>query len=173
MAKWQKIIIGIIIIIIILIIGFLTYINTAFISKKEVEENLIKHLEIKEEDIYFENIELELEKQQYEVDFYYNNNEYEAKVDAKEGKIIYTNFSTTQENPNQDLPAITLEKAKELALEHANIKEEDVTLTKAKEETENGTSIYEIEYKDSRYEYEFDITLSGEIIHYDKDRINN
>ena len=66
---------------------------------------------------------------------------------------------------------ITLEKAKELALKHANLDESNTTLVKAREEIDNGIAIYEIEYKDNTYEYDFDISKSGEILNYDKDRL--
>ena len=104
---------------------------------------------------------------------YYNNHEIDAKIDAKEGKIIYTDFTsiTTNSPENQNTPEITLEKAKELALKHANLDESNTTLVKAREEIDNGIAIYEIEYKDNTYEYDFDISKSGEILNYDKDRL--
>ena len=61
MPKWAKILIGLVAIIIIIVIGFLIYVNTAFISKEKVEENLAKHINIDEEDFYIEKIDLELE----------------------------------------------------------------------------------------------------------------
>lgn len=173
MPKWAKFLIGLIAIVILIVVGFLIYINTAFISKDDVKENLAKHLNVSKNDIYFDSIDLEMEKNQYEVDFYYNNHEYEAKIDAKEGKIIYTDFTsiTTNSPENQNTPEITLEKAKELALKHANLDESNTTLVKAREEIDDGIAIYEIEYKDNTYEYDFDISKSGEILNYDKDRL--
>ncbi len=173
MPKLVKILIGLTAIIIVIVIGFLIYVNTAFMNKEDIKENLAKYLNISKEDIYFENIDLEMKKNQYEVDFYYNNNEYEAKVDAKEGKIIYTDFtSVTTNNPaNQNTPEITLEKAKEIALKYANLNESNTTLVKAREEIDDGITVYEIEYKDNTYEYDFDISKSGEILNYDKDRL--
>lgn len=173
MPKWAKILIGLIAIVILIVVGFLIYVNTAFISKDDVKENLPKHLNVSKNDIYFDSIDLEMEKNQYEVDFYYNNHEYEAKIDAKEGKIIYTDFTsiTTNSPENQNTPEITLEKAKELALKHANLDESNTALVKAREEIDNGIAIYEIEYKDNTYEYDFDISKSGEILNYDKDRL--
>ena len=37
MPKWAKILIGLVAIIIIIVIGFLIYVNTAFISKEKVD----------------------------------------------------------------------------------------------------------------------------------------
>ena len=184
MPKWAKILIGLVAIIIIIVIGFLIYVNTAFISKEEVEENLAKHINIAEEDLYIEKIDLEMENNQYEVDFYYNNNEYEAKVDAKEGKIIYTDFpmtnttknttnNTTNNETTETTKEISLEEAKEIALKQANLNERNLTLIKAREENDDGKMVYEIKWHDGTYEYDFDISKTGEILHYDKDRIHD
>ena len=182
MPKWLKILIGLLAIVIVIIIAFLIYINTAFISKEEAKTNLAKHISVDEEDIYFENVDLEMDNNQYEVDFYYNNQEYEAKIDAKEGKIIYTDYplnstNTTNngngnQNSNSTQEEITLEEAKQIALNHANLNENDVTLVKAEiDHDEDG--MYEIEWRDTTYEYEFDISRTGNVLHYDKDRIHD
>lgn len=187
MPKWAKILIGLIAIIIVIIVGFLIYVNTAFISKDDVKENLAKHLNILKDDIYFENIDLEMEKNQYEIDFYYNNKEYEAKVDAKEGKIIYTDFplinttttSTTSNNgKGQNSPSnnsqqqeINLEEAKTISLEHANLDKNSVTLIKAEIE-HDGQGMYEIEWKDNSYKYDFTISRSGNVLKYEKENLS-
>ena len=182
MPKWLKILIGLLAIVIVIIIAFLIYINTAFISKEEAKTNLAKHISVDEEDIYFENVDLEMDNNQYEVDFYYNNQEYEAKIDAKEGKIIYTNYPLNStntanngngnQNGNSTQEEITLEEAKQIALKHANLNENDVTLVKAEiDHDEDG--MYEIEWRDATYEYEFDISRTGNVLHYDKDRIHD
>ncbi len=184
MPKWLKILIGLLAVVIVIIIAFLVYMNTAFISKEEAKINLAKHINIDEEDIYFENVDFEMDNNQYEVDFYYNNQEYEAKIDAKEGKIIYTNFTTNNktgsnnqngngnQNGNSTQEEITLEEAKQIALKHANLNENDVTLVKAEIE-HDGEGMYEIEWRDATYEYEFDISRTGNVLHYDKDRIHD
>ena len=184
MPKWVKFLIGLLTIVIIIIIAFLIYTNTAFISKTEARTNLAKHINVEEEDIYFENVDFEMDNNQYEVDFYYNNQEYEAKIDAKEGKIIYTNFTTNNktgsnnqngngnQNGNSTQEEITLEEAKQIALKHANLNENDVTLVKAEIE-HDGEGMYEIEWRDATYEYEFDISRTGNVLHYDKDRIHD
>ena len=188
MPKWLKILIGLLAIVIVIIIAFLIYINTAFISKEEAKTNLAKHISVDEEDIYFENVDLEMDNNQYEVDFYYNNQEYEAKIDAKEGKIIYTDYplnstnttnngngnqnGSNNQNGNSTQQEITLEEAKQIALNHANLNEKDVTLVKAEiDHDEDG--MYEIEWRDATYEYEFGISRTGNVLHYDKDRIHD
>lgn len=174
MPKWAKILIGLLAIIIIVIAAFLIYLNVTFISKDEAKNTLVDHLKLESKDIYFENIDLELEKNQYEIDFYYNNNEYEAKIDAKEGKVIYTNFNklpSSNQNTQTNTNEISIDQAKDISLKHANLDKNNVTLIKAIEENDEGKIVYEIEWKDSTYEYDFDISKTGEIINYDKDKL--
>lgn len=177
MPKWAKILIGIVAVVAVIGIGFFIYLKVAFIEKDEVKENIADYIKVDEDDLYFENIDLELENKQYEVDFYYNNNEYEAKVDAKEGKVVFTDYplnqpsqSTTTTN-EETTSEITLEEAKEIALKHANLNEKDLTLVKEREERDDGINQYEIEWRDTTYEYDFEISKTGEVLHYDKDRI--
>ncbi len=191
MPKWAKVLIGIVAVVAVLGIGFLIYFNVSFISKDEVKENIARHINVDEDDLYFENVDLELDNNQYEVDFYYNNNEYEAKVDAKEGKVIFTNYpieltsqpsttnddaTTNDDNTTNDTTTtkeITLEEAKDIALKHGNLNESNLTLVKEREERDDGINKYEIEWRDNTYEYDFEISKTGEVLHYDKDRIND
>lgn len=183
MPKVAKILIGIAVIAIIIIILVITYINTTFISKEEAKNYLAKKINVEEKDIYFETIELEMDKNQYEVEFYYNNHEYEAKIDAKSGNVIYTDFimttnnttSNTTNNSNETTTQqeISLEEAKKIALDYAKLEESNLTLIKAREEHEDGTLIYEIEWHDNTYEYDFEVSKSGTVLHFDKDLLHD
>ena len=67
-----------------------------------------------------------------------------------------------------------LRRAKEEALNHAGVKEDDVTFTKAKMDYEDVKLVYEIEfYKDGKkYKYEID-AKTNEIIKFDTDLKDN
>ena len=181
MPKVAKILIGIAVVAIIVIILVMTYINTAFISKAEAKNYLAKKINVEEQDIHFETIELEMDKNQYEVEFYYNNHEYEAKIDAKNGNVIYTDFiKTTNNNDNNSnsnetttQQEISLEEAKKIALDYAKLNESNLTLIKAREEHEDGTLIYEIEWHDNTYEYDFEVSKTGTVLHFDKDLLHD
>lgn len=65
---------------------------------------------------------------------------------------------------------ITEDEAKKVALEHAGIKESDVTNLKIKLDTEDGIKEYEVEFFSGNTEYDYDINaISGEIISFDND----
>lgn len=60
-----------------------------------------------------------------------------------------------------------------MALEHANLKQEEATFTKTKNDVEDGVNIYEIEFTDNTYKYEYEISVNnGEILKNSKEKIN-
>ena len=177
MKKPLAIILSILGVLLVIALGIFIYIKNTYLSETEIKEIVIKDTGLNSNDIYFENIELDIDENNYDVDFYYNNKEYEYKIEAKEGKIIYNNFNQTTDNNNQvnndqhiqSNQNITLEKAKTIALENANANESEVTFIEAKSDLDDGKQIYDIEfiYKNQEYNYEIDAT-TGEIISYDK-----
>lgn len=69
------------------------------------------------------------------------------------------------ENNNTTSQAkISKEKAKEIALEHANVKEDKISDYEIDLDTENGTLIYEISFDSNGKEYDYDVNANtGEI----------
>ncbi len=60
---------------------------------------------------------------------------------------------------------ITEEQAKQIAFEHAQIQEPDVTYQKIKKDYDDGISVYEIEFRAGNKEYEYDIKADdGQIL---------
>ncbi len=178
----------IILIIVALLISFWIYVKTAFISKDEVKEVVLNTMNVNEDDVYFESIDLELDKKEYEVELYYNNNDYEFKVSAKEGKIIYTDYyipSNNVNNSNGDNNNtnnnsqtttqgnnISLDEAVSIALENANASESDVNFVKKQEDYDDNELVYDIEFHYEGYEYEYEIRAKdGVIISQDKDQL--
>lgn len=67
---------------------------------------------------------------------------------------------------------ILLEEAKAIAFEHSGISKNDAVITSAHKDTDDGITYYEIEFKTSSYEYEYEIDLNGKIISYDRDKLS-
>ena len=149
-------------------------------------------MNVSSSDVFFESIELELDKNYYEVEVYYKNKDYEYKIDAKEGKIIYTDFqsynsdnntnnngngndnSNGNGNNNTNNTKISLQEARNIALEHANLDISVVNIVKCESEYDDGILIHEIEFIYNNYEYDYKIdSRTGEIISFDKDSIYN
>lgn len=81
---------------------------------------------------------------------------------AQEGNELTQNDAVTTNIDEQE--------AKEIALKHANLKESDATNFKIKLDTEDGITIYEVEFHVGTKEYDYDIhAVNGNIIRYDID----
>lgn len=192
MKKYWKIIIIIVGIIAVFALFLLIYFKVTFIGKDAVKKIVIDNMNVSSSDVFFESIELELDKNYYEVEVYYKNKDYEYKIDAKEGKIIYTDFqsynsdnntnnngngndnSNGNGNNNTNNTKITLQEARNIALEHANLDISVVNIVKCESEYDDGILIHEIEFIYNNYEYDYKIdSRTGEIISFDKDSIYN
>jgi uncharacterized membrane protein YkoI len=72
----------------------------------------------------------------------------------------------TQKDKNTASPAtISLEDAKKIALNDANLTEDSVTFTSAKLDTEDGNSVYEIEFYAENVEFEYEIYANNGTIY--------
>ena len=196
MKKYGKIIIIVVGIIAVIALLLLIYFKVTFISKKEVKDIVVDDMNVSSNDVYFESIDLELDKNYYEVELYYQNNDYEYKVDAKNGKVIYNDFNVTNNSNNNGLgnsnsnsnsngngngnnnsnnagnAKISLQEARNIALTHANLDISVVNMVKCESEYDNGVLVYEIDFTYNNYEYDYKVDANtGEIISYDKDNI--
>ena len=140
--------------------------------------------DITESDAVFTTAELEEKNgiSYYNIDFTVGGQEYDYDIDAISGKIIENqtkaaddtaaNAATTANTTNAAADGqVTLEEAKEIALNHAGLTADGVTFIKGKLERDDGREKYEIEFYTSdfkEYDYEID-PQTGEILSYDYD----
>ena len=198
MKKYGKIIIIVVGILVVLALLILIYFKTTFISKNEVKDIVADNMNVSSSDLYFESIDFELDNSVYEVEVYYQNRDYEYKIDAKEGKVIYTDFrnvntnnqnnssngnnnnngnsnnsnSNGQNSLNGVTASITLDEAKNIALTDAGLDINSVQFTREELEHDNHTLVYELEFFYNNIEYDYEINATtGDIISYDKDSI--
>lgn len=67
-------------------------------------------------------------------------------------------------------PALTLEEAQNIALEHAGFAEDQVTALHTEYEIEHGIPQYDVEFHHGYWEYDYEIHAdTGEILSYSKD----
>ena len=65
---------------------------------------------------------------------------------------------------------ITAEEAKQIALRHAGLTEEQVGFVKTELDFDHGVEVYEVEFKVDRTEYEYEINAeTGEVIKAERD----
>lgn len=120
----------------------------------------------------------------YDVEFTANGQEYEYDIDAITGVVINSNNQTTPstgtEQSTSTPPAttaptsVTEAKAKEIALDHAKLKADQVVFLQSSLDWDDGRQVYEVEFysKDNKeYDYTID-AATGEILSYDYDTEN-
>ena len=196
MKKYGKIIIIVVGILAIIALLVLLYFKTTFISKNEVKDIIAANMNVNSGDLYFEDIDFEFDKGVYEVEVYYQNRDYEYKIDAKEGKVIYTDFrnintnnsqnnsnnnnsngsnnsnSNNQNSLNNVTASISLDEAKNIAVTNAGVDINSVKFTREELDHDNHTLVYELEFFYNNIEYDYEINATtGDIISYDKDSI--
>lgn len=151
--------------------------NTSVISVDEAKE--IALTDAKLNDITVEYIREKLDyddgKAVYDLEFFYDNKEYDYEIDALSGEIIEKDFDVedfdlTVKPSSPTSQYITAEKAKEIALSKAKLKENEVKFEKAERDEDDGRVVYELEFQSGKTEYDFEIdALTGDILDYDKD----
>lgn len=117
----------------------------------------------------------------YDIEFYTSTHEYDYEVNAETGKIIKRDseaFRVQQGtqgnnagNSGDTGNYIGVEQAKSIAVSHAGLSMSSVTFKKAKVESDDGYTVYEVEFYSNGIEYDYTIdAVSGTIMEYDSDR---
>ncbi|MCR1952914.1 PepSY domain-containing protein [Clostridium sp. DSM 100503] len=144
---------------------------------EEAKNIALKHANLDISQVSFIKAEYDLDDgiEKYDIEFYYNNKEYDYEIDVKTGNIIgydydIENYSILQQVNSTSNSKITLEEAKNIALKHANLDISQVSFIKAKYDLDDGMEKYDIEfyYNNKEYDYEIDVK-TGNIIGYDYD----
>lgn len=152
--------------------------SNEYIGEDKAKEIALNHAGISEEDANFVRVKLDYDHNtaEYEIEFFSNNKEYDYDINAVTGEILsfdyeaehYDNDKSNFDTQNTEY--IGEAKAKEIALEHAQINEADADFVKTNLEYDDKIAEYEIEFYSGKTEYEYKINaVSGEIIEYDVD----
>ena len=149
-------------------------------SLDEAKAAALKDAGLSESDVTFKKTELDHSHgtQVYDIEFYTSDTKYDYEIDASNGTVLEKNIEQFQIQTNPTDSAINssgndyigVDRAKEIALNHAQLSESDVQFAKAKLENDDGEVEYEIEFYSGRTEYDYTIdAVSGNIIEYDVD----
>lgn len=158
------------------------------ITLERAKEIALTHAGVKAADATFVEAKLDYEGflKVYEIEFVTLSGgaykEYDYEIAVSDGTIVGYDFdvegyiapAVTQPGGTQTAGDIGLDKAKEIALNHAGVKVADATFVETKRDYENGRLVYEIEFivlsGNSYKEYDYEVAASdGTIVSYDYD----
>ena len=146
--------------------------TSKYISIDIVKDIVFKHAKVENKNIV--NLEIEYDYENgnmiYDVEFDYNNIEYDYEVDAVSGKILESEIENknkdSNNNNNNSNTYLSKDKIKEIALKKANVSkyyDYDVEF-----KFKGGTPIYEVEFETDSAEYDIKINAkNGNIIKYE------
>lgn len=160
-----------------------TTVSPTEISKEKAEDIAVRHAGFTLDNVTVKHTKADTEdgKPIYEVDFIAENVEYEYDIDRQTGDVLYAKKDiengedeiivdkTRKLTTEVSTTTITAGEAKNIALKHANVTEEQANFTKVELETDSGDKIYEIEFIVGTVEYDYDINaVTGAIISSEK-----
>ena len=164
------------------------------ITIDQAKEIALKHSNLTSDEVSFIKAEKDMDNgiEKYDIEFYYNNKEYDYEINAANGEIINYDYdvenynisgqqqSNTQQQSNnqqqQDIHQpintsnISIDKAKEIALNHAGLSANQVSFIKAEKDMDDGIVKYDIEFYYNNREYNYEINANnGNIMSYEQD----
>lgn len=159
------------------------------IGAQKAKDIALNHADLKANDVFFTKAQLGFHDQitLYRVEFVSNSKKYYYEIIASSGEVrlfkiedIISNHTDNVTLPSNPLPSqnnwsntsnITVEKAKQITLDHAHVSEKDALFKKVKLDHDDGIEVYEIEFYYNDLEYNYEINASnGTIIEFDIDR---
>ena len=146
------------------------------ITLEKAKEIALNHAGVNAADAAFEEAKSDYDDGRliYELKFKVSSGstykKYDYEIAASDGSILGYDCDTKGDAAPPSGIRITMDEAKEIALNHAGISSSDAIDLKGKLYQGHGKSIYEIEFEAGGYEYEYEIdTATGTILAFDKD----
>lgn len=159
------------------------------ITEADAKQIALSHADVSESDAAYMKVKLERDhgRDEYDVEFYAGNTEYDYEIDAVTGEILSFDYDAESYTPpagqnqtgsgaeagsqNQGKASyITPDQAKTAAFTHANVSEGDAAKLKVEFDQDHGRAEYDVEFDVGNTEYEYEIdAVTGEVISYETD----
>ena len=153
--------------------------TTTKIAAEKAKEIALNHAGVKSGDVtgYKSNLDWDDGVSVYELEFWVGSYEYDYEINAVTGAVLKSekeyhgtpsrsgpDSNSSQggntQSSGQTADQITLEKAKEIALNHAGVKSGDVVGFRSELDRDDGVSIYELTFRAGGYEYDYEINAT-------------
>lgn len=147
------------------------------IGAEKAKEIALQHAGVSASNATFIKAERDYDdgKLTYDVDFYAGNKEYDYEILAADGTILsydadIEGYRIPSSTSTSSSGYIGVERAKEIALQHAGLSASGVNFVKAEFDHDDGRAEYEIEFHHNFREYEYTIdAASGTILEAERD----
>ena len=147
------------------------------IGAEKAKEIALQHAGVSASNAVFVKAERERDdgRLTYDVDFYAGNKEYDYEILASDGTILsydadIEGYRIPSSTSTSSSGYIGVERAKEIALQHAGLSSSGVNFDKAEFDHDDGRAEYEIEFHHNFREYEYTIdAASGTILEAERD----
>lgn len=147
------------------------------IGAEKAKEIALQHAGVSASNAVFVKAEREYDdgRLTYDVDFYAGNKEYDYEILAADGTILsydadIEGYRIPSSTSSSSSGYIGVERAKEIALQHAGLSSLGVNFVKAEFDHDDGRAEYEIEFHHNFREYEYTIdAASGTILEAERD----
>ena len=142
------------------------------ISLDEAKKIALSYAGVKSEEAVFTKAKLDYDdgRAEYELEFIVGNTEYEYDIDASTGEVTGSSVETKNKKSSQKSSGtdIGMDKAQEIALNHAGVGAGDAYEFEAELDHDDGVTVYEIEFKSGKMEYEYKIdAYTGAILEHE------
>ncbi len=143
------------------------------ISEEQAKAAALADANLTDAEVTFTKVKLDTDDfvKVYDVEFYTAVSEYDYEINAGDGTVKEKSVETFRVKSGENIgnaEYIGVDRAKEIALEHAGLTETDVQFSKAKLENDDGAAEYEISFYCEGKEYEYSIdAVSGDVIEFD------
>lgn len=142
----------------------------ASVTLDEAKAIALEHAGVLTQDALFIQAQLEYDdnRQVYDLEFVAQGREFDYEVDAETGEVL--GYDADADAYDAQSGTITAEAALSIALEKAGATREQVKVTKAQRDLDDGRAEYEIEFVLNGLEYECSVdAATGAITEWDKD----
>lgn len=147
--------------------------NYDVISIDKIKDIILNDSNLNNNDVTFVKEKLDTDDGAYIYDiyFYTKNYEYEYEVNAFSGNIISKEIELINKiHKHNNSNYIGEDKAKTIALNHANLDNSDIIIKKIKLEVNHNYAVYEIEFYKNNTEFEYEINaVTGAIVKFSYD----
>ncbi len=146
------------------------------ITKAKAKKLALEHAGVKQQDAKFDRTELEEDDgmKHYEIEFSADGYDYDYDINAQSGAIIANSKEKDDDyiEPSNTKPISKISKndAKKAALSHAGVKNGEAYDISVELDEDDGTKLYEIEFKSGNVEYQYEISATdGTVISHEKE----